>query len=82
MICKTSLSSIFKGIPITPEFIQATLGKPVVYKGKQIGVLSMIEPDTDTLRMDIDDSYREEFEKDSRITFVDGPANRIFNKKE
>lgn len=61
MVCKTSLSTMFRGIPITNEFVCTILGKPVTDKGKQIGTIIGVNTETDTISMEIDDWYADEF---------------------
>ena len=63
MICKTSISNLFRGIPITDDFVLSILGKPVVDNGIQIGIITGACPDTDELYMRIDGVYKEQFEK-------------------
>lgn len=63
MICKTKLSSMFGDINITNEFIQSIIGKPVKDKGKEIGVITIVDPDEDLLYVDIDERYQTQFEK-------------------
>lgn len=70
MVCKTSLSSMFRGIPITYDFIQSILGKPVTDNGKQIGVIIGVEPDRDTISMEIDDRYGVVFAKTQSLKIV------------
>lgn len=70
MVCKTSLSNIFRGLPITYDFIQSILGKPVTDKGKQIGTIIGANPETDTISMEIDDWYADEFTKTSGFEIV------------
>ena len=63
MVCKTSLSNMFRGLPITYNFIQSILGKPVTDNGKQIGTIIGVNPETDTISMEIDNLYADEFVK-------------------
>lgn len=69
MVCKVSLSAIFQGIPITNDFIQSILGKPIVHDGNQIGIITRVEPDTDKLYMEIDRRYKSQFENHERYSF-------------
>lgn len=69
MVCKVKASSIFPDIELTCDFICSVIGKPVMDKGKQVGVISYIDPKTDTMYMDIDDDYRYQFEEDQIIIY-------------
>lgn len=70
MVCKTSLSSLFRGISITDNLIRSILGKPVTDKGKQIGTIIGVNPETDTISMEIDDWYADNFVKTSGFEIV------------
>lgn len=70
MVCKTSLSNLFRGIPITNDLIHSILGKPVTDKGKQIGTIIGVNLKTDTISMEIDDWYADEFIKTSGFEIV------------
>ena len=73
MICKTSLSNLFRAIPITSYFIRSILGKPVTDEGKQIGTVIGVNLKTDTITMEIDDRYADEFiKKTSGFEIVGG----------
>lgn len=67
MVCKTSVSSMFGDLPLTTDFICSVVGKPIMDNGKQIGIITSIDPKTDTLYMDIDDNYKAQFEKSCEI---------------
>lgn len=69
MVCKVALSSIFRGISITDEFIKSILGKPIIHDGKQIGIITRVEPETDKLYMDIDRRYKSQFENHRQYSF-------------
>lgn len=69
MVCKVALSAIFRGISITDEFIKSILGKPITHDGKQIGIITRVEPETDKLYMDIDRRYKTQFENHSQYSF-------------
>lgn len=70
MVCKTSLSGMFRGISITNDLIQSILGKPIINKGKNIGTIIGVNPKADTISMEIDDWYAEEFAKVSSLEIV------------
>ena len=70
MVCKTSLSNMFRGMPLTYDFIQTILGKPVTDKGKRIGAIIGVNPEADTISMEIDDWYADEFVKVSGFEIV------------
>lgn len=72
MVCKTSLSNMFRDLSITDSFIQSILGKPVTDKGKTIGMIIGVNPETDTIAMEIDDWYADEFIKTSGFEIVGG----------
>lgn len=69
MVCKVSLSAIFRGISITDEFIKSILGKPITHDGKQIVVITRVDPDADKLCMEIDRRYKSQFENHERYSF-------------
>ena len=70
MVCKTSLSNMFRGISIADDFIYSILGKPVTDKGRQIGTIIGVNPETDTISLEIDDWYADEFAKTSGFEIV------------
>lgn len=69
MICKTSLSAMFRGVLITEEFIYSILGTPIEHDGEQIGVISMVKPEIDMLYMDINDRYKSQFEQSTQPSY-------------
>lgn len=70
MVCKTSLSMMFRGIPITNDFIYTILGKPVTDNGKLIGVIIGVDPKRDSISIEIDDWYRDEFAETQSFEIV------------
>lgn len=70
MVCKVSLSSLFQGMSITDNLVHSILGKPVTYRGKEIGTIIGVNPETYTMSMEIDDWYADEFCKTSGLEFV------------
>ena len=72
MVCKTSLSNMFRGLPITNDFVYSILGKPVTDKGKQIGAIIGVDLKSDTISMEIDDQYADEFVTTSSFEIVVG----------
>ena len=72
MVCKTSLSNMFRGLSITNDFIYSILGKPVTDKGKQIGAIIGVDLKSDTISMEIDDRYADEFVKTSGFEIAGG----------
>ena len=52
---------MFRGISISDEFINNILGKPVTDNGNQIGVIIGANPKTDTIYMEVNDSYKDKF---------------------
>jgi hypothetical protein len=61
---------MFRGVPITNELIYSILGKPVTDKGKEIGTIIGVNPDKDTISIEIDDWYADEFGKTSGFEIV------------
>ena len=72
MVCKTSLSNMFRGLPITDDLIRSIPGKPVTDKGKEIGTIIGVNPQADTISIEIDDWYADEFCKTSGFEIVGG----------
>ena len=72
MVCKTSLHNMFRGLPITNDFVYSILGKPVTDKGKQIGAIIGVDLKNDTISMEIDDRYADEFVKTSGLEITGG----------
>ena len=70
MVCKTSLSGMFRGVQITNELIWSILGKPITDKGRQIGTIIGVNPKDDTISIEIDDLYADKFVKTTEFEIV------------
>ena len=69
MVCETSLSNMFRGVMLTDNLIQSILEKPVTYNGRNIGAIIGVNPEADTISMEIDDRYACEFIKVFEVEF-------------
>lgn len=67
MVWKTSFSGLFRDVPITYELIQSILGAPVTDRGKYIGTIIGVNPEADTISIEMDDCYSEQLS-----TYVEG----------
>jgi hypothetical protein len=64
MKVKGSLSEVFKGIDMKSQLLNQLVGKPLTDNGKQVGVITSYDIETDTIYIEVEDSYGAELFKE------------------